>query len=58
MRLKFKISILLIVIGIVYITCKSRYPAEKFYFDKLYSFAIQEDVKKSLNLLNLFRRIV
>ena len=44
---------LLIVIVIVFVTCKLRYPAEEFSFEKLYSFAIQEDVKKIVESLKL-----
>jgi hypothetical protein len=48
-----KFTLLLIGIVIVYVTCKSKYPKEKFSFDKLYSFAIQEDVKKIIESLKV-----
>jgi hypothetical protein len=51
MRTKIKFAVLLIGIVIVYVTCKPKYPKEKFSFDKLYSFAIQEDVKKIIKSL-------
>jgi hypothetical protein len=51
MRLKIKITLLLSGIVIVYVTCKPKYPTEKFSFDKLYSFAIQEDVKEIIESL-------
>lgn len=53
MRQNIKIFILLIIIIIVCITCKPRDTAEKFSFNKLYSFAIQEDVKKIIETLKL-----
>jgi hypothetical protein len=53
MRLKIKLAVLLIGIVIVSVTCTSKYPGEKFSFDKLYSFAIQEDVKKIIESLKV-----
>jgi hypothetical protein len=53
MSLKIKIALLLLGIIIVSLTCKPRVSAEKFSFDKLYSFAIQEDVKKIIETLKL-----
>jgi len=37
----------------VYVTCNTNYPAGKFSFDSLYSFAIQEDVKKIIESLKI-----
>jgi hypothetical protein len=50
---KIKIIILLTGIAIVCMTCKPGNSPEKYSFDRLYSYAIQEDVNKIIECLKL-----
>jgi hypothetical protein len=52
MILKSKNLLFLIVILIVFIECKQNVSTEKFSFDKIYFYAIQEDVSKIVKELN------
>lgn len=50
-----KIPILLIGLGILSsLSCKRRIPDESFSFDKIYYYAIQEDVKNIVESINKF----
>ncbi len=53
MRPIIKFAVLLTVTLIVCTSCEHKVAKDKFSFDKLYSYAIQEDVKKIIETLNI-----
>ena len=52
MTTKFRILLCLIVLVIFFIQCKQNPSNEKFSFDKIYYYGIQEDVSKIVTGLN------